>query len=198
MSIQSLSGAAVRKADESARTIRTFVEAEGRGLAECATAIAGRLREGAGIFTMGNGGSACDAQHLAVEFTHPILEKRRAFRAQALCTDTTLLTAVGNDEDFSLVYAAQLRLSARRGDIVFASSTSGSSASINRGLKVAEEMGLFRVGLSGKDGGRMVDSCDHCFTVPSYSIHRIQECHVVLLHLLWDLVHVALGEEDVL
>jgi D-sedoheptulose 7-phosphate isomerase len=147
---------------------------------------------------MGNGGSACDAQHVAVEFMHPIIEKRKPLPATALTIDTATITAIGNDTDFSHVYVRQLELMARPGDIALGISTSGSSANVNRALKRAREMQLLTIGFSGRDGGRMREVCDYCFTVKSWSIHRIQETHTVLLHLLWDLVHVANGEDDVI
>ena len=78
------------------------------------------------------------------------------------------------------------------------SSTSGASANVNRALKRAREMGLLTIGFAGRDGGRMPDLCEHCFTVKTWSIHRVQESHTLLLHLLWDQVHVAMGEDDVL
>ena len=112
--------------------------------------------------------------------------------------DTATLTAIGNDSDFSRVFAAQLELLARPGDVALGISTSGASANVNRALKRARELGLLTIGFAGRDGGRMPEVCDYCFTVRSWSIHRIQETHTALLHVLWDLVHVALGEDDVL
>jgi D-sedoheptulose 7-phosphate isomerase len=145
---------------------------------------------------MGNGGSACDAMHVAVEFVHPIIEKRKAFPAFALTNDTVLLTAISNDSDFSHTFAEQLRLFAVAGDVALGISTSGMSANVNYGLQVAREMGMLTIGFSGKDGGRTKDIAEFCLTVPSFSIHRIQEVHTTLLHVLWDMVHVLLGEED--
>ena len=150
------------------------------------------------LFVMGNGGSSCDAAHVAVEFMHPIIEKRPALPALALTTDTAILTAVGNDQDFSVAFLEQLRMLGRRGDIALGISTSGKSANVNRALQAAREMGLLTVGFSGRDGGRMPEHCDWCFIVPSFSIHRIQETHETLLHVLWDLIHVIRGEEDVI
>jgi D-sedoheptulose 7-phosphate isomerase len=190
--------AAIRKARESAELIARFVEAEGERIAGCARALAERLRAGGTLFTAGNGGSACDALHAAVEFSHPIVERRRGFPAHALPADPALLTAIGNDADFARVFSDPLRLRAREGDALLALSTSGRSPNVVRALQVARERGLLGIALTGKDGGRLPQLADHCFVVPSHSIHRIQEVHVVLLHVLWDLVHVALGEEDVL
>jgi D-sedoheptulose 7-phosphate isomerase len=167
-------------------------------IAECCTALARAFDSGGRLFVMGNGGSSCDAAHIAVEFMHPIIEKRPALPAVALTTDTALLTAVGNDQDFSLAFAKQLRMLGRSGDIAVGISTSGKSANVNRALQVAREIGMLTVGFSGRDGGRMPEFCDWCFTVPNFSIHRIQETHETLLHILWDLIHVIRGQEDVI
>jgi D-sedoheptulose 7-phosphate isomerase len=187
-----------RKARESADTLLAFFDENAAGLERCAQALAARLRDGGRLWTFGNGGSSCDAQHVAVEFVHPIVEKRRAFSAHALVNDTAALTAIGNDRDFSLVFVEQLDLLARPGDAVLGLSTSGASANVNRALAHARAQGLLTIGFAGRDGGRMPDHCDHCFTVPSWSIHRVQEVHTALLHQLWDAVHVSLGEDDVL
>jgi D-sedoheptulose 7-phosphate isomerase len=187
-----------RKCRESAATKERFFAENASRIAACARALAEAFDRGARLFAIGNGGSACDAQHAAVEFMHPIVEKRPALPAIALPSDSALLTAVGNDQDFALAFAAQIHLLARSGDVVLALSTSGQSANVNRALVAAREMGLVTVGMSGRDGGRMDGLCDHSFVVPSYSIHRIQETHETLLHVLWDLVHVVRGQEDVL
>jgi D-sedoheptulose 7-phosphate isomerase len=190
--------AALRKAEESARVSRAFMEDHAAAFAQCAADLAKRFEGGARLFTIGNGGSACDAQHIAVEFMHPILEKRRVLPAIALTTDTALLSAVANDRDFSFVFADQLRALAREGDIVLGISTSGDSASVVRAMEFARKEKMVTVGFAGRDGGRMALVADHLFVVPSFSIHRIQEAHGLALHVLWDLVQVALGAEDVL
>lgn len=188
----------VRKARESASTKAAFFEENAERVDACARAMAAAFDAGAKLFVMGNGGSACDAQHVAVEFMHPVVTKRPALPAIALAADSALLTAVGNDEDFSLAFAKQLRLLGEKGDIALGISTSGKSANVNRALGVAREMGMLTVGFAGKDGGKLRDLCDHAFVVPSFSVHRIQETHETLMHVLWDVVHVVRGEEDVL
>jgi len=188
----------LRKVHESARVSAQMFERDAERLEACVREMAARFSRGARLFVMGNGGSACDAQHVAVEFQHPIIEKRRALPALALNTDTATLTAIGNDSDFSMIFAEQLRLLGASGDIALGLSTSGQSANVARGLQAAKDMGMLAVAFSGRDGGRVAAIADHCFVVPSFSIHRIQEAHTVLLHLLWDQVQVALGEEDVL
>ncbi len=188
----------VRKATESAQLVAGFVEQHAAELERAARALADRFRRGGRLFVMGNGGSACDALHVAVEFQHPIVEKRRALPASALPADIALLTAVGNDGDFGQVFAAQLELVAREADAVLGISTSGTSTNVLRAMRRARELGACTIGFAGRDGGPLADLCEHPFVVPSWSIHRIQEVHTVLLHLLWDHVHVALGEPDVL
>jgi D-sedoheptulose 7-phosphate isomerase len=188
----------LRKCRESMATKEQFFTEHAGRIAECAGAMARAFDAGGRLFVMGNGGSSCDAAHVSVEFMHPIIEKRPALPAMALTTDTAMLTAVGNDQDFALAFAQQLRMLGRRGDIALGISTSGKSANVNRALQAAREAGLLTVGFSGRDGGRMPEICDHCFTVPSFSIHRIQETHETLLHILWDLIHVLRGEEDVI
>jgi D-sedoheptulose 7-phosphate isomerase len=190
--------AILRKARESAEVKLRFFEENAAALEVCVRALAERFRAGGRLYVMGNGGSAADAAHVAVEFVHPIVEKRRALPAAALTADPATLTAIGNDSDFSRVFVDQLELLARPGDAALGLSTSGASANVNRALRRARELGLLTIGFAGRDGGRMPDVCDHCFVVKTWSVHRVQETHTALLHLLWDEVHVALGEDDVL
>jgi D-sedoheptulose 7-phosphate isomerase len=185
-----------RCASETARTQEAFFEASASRIAACARAMSEAFDRGARLFTVGNGGSACDAQHAAVEFAHPVFEKREPIPAFALPSDIALLTALGNDRDFVRAYSDQLRVLGQRGDVLLALSTSGKSPSILRALSAARELGMMTVGLTGRDGGKMESVCDHVFVVESFSIHRIQEAHITLLHVLWDLVHVVRGHED--
>ena len=190
--------AILRKARESAEVKLRFFEENADALERCVRALAERFRAGGRLFAMGNGGSAADAAHVAIEFLHPIVEKRRPLPATSLAADPAALTAIGNDADFARVFVDPLELLARPGDAVLGISTSGASANVHRALRRARELGLLTIGFAGRDGGRMPDLCDHCFVVRTWSIHRVQETHTALLHLLWDEVHVALGEEDVL
>jgi D-sedoheptulose 7-phosphate isomerase len=188
----------LRKARESAEVKLRFFEENAAQLESCVRRLAGCFEKGGRLLTFGNGGSACDAEHAAVEFMHPIIEKRKALPAQALSAGSAMLTAVGNDTDFGRVFVDQLELLARPADAALGISSSGQSANVNRALKRARELGLFTIGFAGRDGGRMPELCDHCFVVKSWSIHRVQETQTALLHLLWDQLHVALGEDDVL
>jgi len=193
----SLSDSILRKARESAATKEQFFSENAERIVACAGAMAKAFTDEARLYVFGNGGSASDAQHVAVEFMHPIIEKRPALPAIALGSEIPLVTAIANDRDFSMAYAQQLRMLARRGDMALAISTSGRSANVNRALQAARELGLMTIGFSGKDGGRMPALCDHSFVVSSFSIHRIQETQETLLHVLWDAIHVIRGEEDV-
>ena len=145
----------LRKCRESMATKEQFFTENADRIAECCAAMARAFDAGGRLFVMGNGGSSCDAAHVSVEFMHPIIEKRPALPAMALTTDTAMLTAVGNDQDFSLAFAQQLRMLGRPGDMALGISTSGKSANVNRALQAAREMGMLTVGFSGRDGGRM-------------------------------------------
>jgi D-sedoheptulose 7-phosphate isomerase len=196
--VTALQEAILRKARESCEVKQSFFAEHAARIEACAAAMAESCARGATLFAFGNGGSACDAQHVAVEFMHPIFEKRAPLPSIALTTDTALLTAKGNDRDYSMTFAEQLTVLARPGDIALGISTSGKSANVNRALQAAREKDLLTIGFAGRDGGRMPELCRYAFVVESFSIHRIQETQETLLHVLWDLVHLARGEEDVL
>ncbi len=193
-----LAGKVMRQCREVMAVKEQFFSENAEKIADCCHAMALSFDGGGRLFAMGNGGSSCDAIHLSVEFMHPIIEKRPPLPTISLTTDMAILTAIGNDQDFSLIYSQQLKMLGKPGDMALGVSTSGKSANINRALQAAREMGMLTIGFAGKDGGRMPSACDHCFIVPSFSIPRIQETHETLLHIIWDLVHVIRGEEDVI
>jgi D-sedoheptulose 7-phosphate isomerase len=193
-----LAGKVMRQCHEVTALKEQFFAENAERIVACCRAMARAFDAGAKLFSMGNGGSSCDAIHLSVEFMHPIIEKRPPLPTIALTTDMAILTAIGNDQDFSMIYAQQLRMLGKPGDMALGVSTSGKSANINRALQAARELRMMTIGFAGRDGGRMPGVCDHCFIVPSFSIPRIQETHETLLHILWDLVHVIRGEEDVI
>jgi D-sedoheptulose 7-phosphate isomerase len=190
--------AILRKVRESAELQLRFFDENATALESCVRALAERFRRGGRLFVVGNGGSSCDAQHVAVEFQHPIIEKRKALPAMALTSDTAILTAIANDSDFSRVFVEQLDVLARPSDALLAISSSGASANVNRAVRWARDRELLTIGFSGRDGGTLAELCEHSFVVKGWSIHRVQETHTVLLHLLWDQVQIALGEDDVL
>ena len=188
----------LRKCRESVEVKETFFRMYADQIGELCEKMAGRFQQGHELWVMGNGGSACDAQHVAVEFIHPIIDKRRPLPARDLVSQIPVLTAISNDKSYAKIFVDQLDLWAKPGDMVLAISTSGQSPNLIYALQAARKKGLLTVAFSGKDGGRLREVAEYCFTVPSFSIHRIQECQVALLHILWDLIHVALGEEDVI
>ena len=188
----------LRKIRESVDVKQQFFDDHADKIAELSQEMARRFAEGRTLFVMGNGGSACDALHVAVEFKHPIIEKRRALRAEALMSDIATVSAISNDIDFSRVFVNQLRILARPGDMALAISTSGKSPNLIYALEAARRQEMLTVAFCGKDGGRLQSIADYCLTVPSFSIHRIQEVHAALIHVMWDMIHVALGEEDVI
>jgi D-sedoheptulose 7-phosphate isomerase len=188
----------MRKCRESVEVKQKFLAHYSDAIGELSQKMARRFADGHKLWVMGNGGSACDAQHIAVEFVHPIIEKRRALPAFDLVSQIAVLTAISNDKDYARIFVDQLELWAQPGDMAIAISTSGNSPNLIYALQAVQSRDVLTIAFSGKDGGRLTDVAEYCFTVPSYSTHRIQESHVALLHILWDLTHVALGEEDVI
>ncbi len=184
------------KAAELRAANEAFFAAQAETLLAAARALAETWRGGGRLFAMGNGGSSCDASHIAVEFEHPITAGRPALPAIDLAADVAMLSAVGNDVGFDQVFARQVAAHARRGDALAGFSTSGNSANLIAGFAAAKERGLVTIGFAGGGGGRMKSSgmVDHCIVVPTDSIHRVQECHVAAYHILWDLVHTLLAE----
>jgi D-sedoheptulose 7-phosphate isomerase len=187
----------IRKCGESMEMKEKFFIKYAEPLEVMSRQMAQRFQQGGKLFAMGNGGSLCDALHITVEFNHPIIEKRKAFPVIPLMTDIATMTAIGNDFDFTRIFVNQLRLFAAPGDMAMAFSTSGKSPNLIYALQAAHEKQLMTVAFAGKDGGRFPEVADYYFIVPSYSIHRIQEVHATAVHIVWDLVHLALGEEDV-
>ncbi len=186
-----------QKAQDSTAAKQRFFTAHGAAVVAVAEAIAGVYRRQGRMFSMGNGGSSCDAAHFAVEFLHPVTAGRPALTAVNLAGDMAMVTAVGNDIGIGHIFLRPLIALARRGDGLIGFSTSGSSENIMAAFAKARQMGMTTIGLTGHDGGKMAQSSDldHCLVVPSDSIHRIQETHMAIYHILWDLVHTLLAED---
>ena len=146
----------------------------------CRTAIA----SGRTIYLMGNGGSACDCQHFAAELVGRFQKERQAMAAVAMTTDTSILTALGNDYGFDVIFSRQVEALVRPGDLVVGISTSGNSANIMKALEKANQQGAVTVGLTGRSGGRMKKLCDICIRIPSDVTARIQEAHLLIEHLV--------------
>jgi len=185
-----------QKAEDSLDVKRQFFATHGEQLVAMARAVAAVYQGGGRLFCIGNGGSSCDAAHIAVEFSHPITAGRPALPAINLAADTAMLTAVGNDVGIEHIFVRPLLAQARKGDGLIGISTSGNSANLLAAFATGRQMGLATFGLAGHDGGAMSRSADinHCLVVESASVHRIQETHVAIYHVLWDLVHTLLAE----
>ncbi|MFO7876353.1 MAG: D-sedoheptulose 7-phosphate isomerase [Desulfovermiculus sp.] len=161
---------------------------------EVAKVMAVALIRGGKIILCGNGGSAADAQHLAAEFVSRFEMERPPLPALALTTDSSVLTAIGNDYGFELAYSKQVKALGREGDIWVGISTSGTSQNIVNALYVARELGLKTVGLLGNEGGEMRGLCDYALCVPGKRTAHIQEVHITIGHLLCRLVDYFLFE----
>lgn len=146
------------------------------------------LDEGGKVLFFGNGGSAADAQHLAAEFVVRFRQNRRALPGIALTTDTSILTAGGNDFGFESIYARQVEALARPGDVVIGISTSGNSANVLAGLEEAKKQKCFTVAFTALQGGRCAEVADLAFKAPSPTTARAQECHLLVGHILCDLI----------
>jgi D-sedoheptulose 7-phosphate isomerase len=175
------------------------VERSAAALAEtidaCAQTLAAALRGGHKILVMGNGGSAADAQHLAAELVGRFLRERKALPAIALTTDSSILTAVGNDYGFDRVFERQVQALAVPGDAVIGISTSGNSPNVLLALQAAKAAGCTTVGLLGRDGGKIAPLVDINLLVSSTQTPHIQEVHAIIVHILCDLVEQALSGE---
>lgn len=158
----------------------------------CASRCIEALGSGGKLLLAGNGGSAADAQHIAAEFVSRFAFDRPGMPAIALTTDTSILTAIGNDYGYDKLFARQLQAIGRNGDIFIAYSTSGRSPNILLGLREARARGLFCIGMSGSGGGEMPELCDVLLQVPSNDTAEIQQGHAVLGHIITGLVESAI------
>ena len=162
-------------------------------IAEAGALCAEALEKNKRIYLCGNGGSAADAQHIAAELIGRFVSDRRALPAVALTTDTSAITAIGNDYGFDDVFSRQVTGLCREGDVLIAISTSGNSVNVLNAVDCARACGTRVVGLSGKSGGELRGKCDVSLVVPSDVTARIQEMHIVIGHLLCELIESQLG-----
>jgi D-sedoheptulose 7-phosphate isomerase len=167
--------------------------AQAQLLATIAGAIADALSAGGKLLLCGNGGSAADAQHIATEFVARFKRERPALPAIALGSDATLLTALGNDYGFEQVFARQVEAFGSAGDVLWAFSTSGTSANVLEAMKAAGFAGMVTIGFTGAGGGQVRPLADYCLCVPSSETPRIQEVHTAAAHTVCDLVEQALA-----
>ena len=152
-------------------------------LVAAAQATADALLAGRKLMVAGNGGSAADAQHVAAEFVSRLVDNRPAMRAIALTTDTSILTAVGNDYGFERLFDRQIEALGQPGDVFLAISTSGNSPNVLRALEQCRAMGIVTIGLTGNTGGKMPPLCDYCLRMPSGVTMYIQQAHLALEHI---------------
>jgi D-sedoheptulose 7-phosphate isomerase len=167
---------------------KKFIELEKEKIIEVVLLAKKVISRNGKILIFGNGGSAADAQHLAAELVNRFKKERAPLPAIALTTDTSILTAVANDYDFSQIFSKQILALGKKGDMALGISTSGKSSNVIEALKVAKEIGLYTVGLSGGDGGLMKEICDYLILVPSFETPRIQEGHLLFLHIFSELL----------
>lgn len=178
------------------RTVEEFIARERETIIKVVEVTKGIIDKGGKILIFGNGGSAGDAQHLAGELVNRFKKERRPLPAIALTTDTSVLTAIANDYDFSQVFSKQVLALGRPGDLAIAISTSGNSPNVLEGLKTAKELGITTIGLSGGNGGKMKELCDYLLLVPSYETPRIQEGHLLFIHIFSELLEELISTEE--
>jgi D-sedoheptulose 7-phosphate isomerase len=158
---------------------------------EISRAIESAYKNGGKIFIAGNGGSAADAQHIAAELVSRFYKERRALPAESLTVNTSNLTAIANDYDFSKIFSRQLEANGRKGDIFWGISTSGNSKNIISAIIKAKELDMKIIGFTGKDGGEMANMCDFIIKIPSNDTPRIQENHILIAHIICEIVELA-------
>ncbi len=180
---------------ESIRVKEAFVNENLSKMVNVIEVITGALKAGNKILIFGNGGSAADAQHIAAEFINRFVIERPPLPAIALTTDTSVITSIGNDYDFSEIFSKQIRAIGQPGDIAWGISTSGNSANVLKGLEVAKKMGLVTIAFTGKDGGNIAKVADLSINVASSVTARIQEVHITAGHAVCDLVDIKLFQK---
>jgi D-sedoheptulose 7-phosphate isomerase len=148
------------------------------------------------VFLFGNGGSAADAQHIAAEFVGRFAFDRPALPALALSVNSSCVTAIGNDYGFDQVFSRQLEALAHRGDVAIGITTSGSSPNVLRAMETAKKIGLRTVGLTGSKGSKLAAAVEHCILVPASETPRIQECHILIGHIISELVERTIFHEE--
>lgn len=165
-------------------------------VAKVSELLVSALRRGNKVLLFGNGGSAADAQHIAAELVGRFTLNRPALPAIALSVNSSCLTAIGNDYGFDQVFSRQIEALARPGDVAIGISTSGNSPNVALALSTAKKMTLHTVALTGRTGGELLSKVDHCICVPSNETPRIQECHILIGHILSELVEREIFPEE--
>lgn len=165
-----------------------FIKTHSEKIVQAVQITALALKNGNKLLFFGNGGSACDASHLAAEFVNRFKIERPGLPALALATDMAVVTSISNDYEYAEIFSRQVRTLGQSGDIAFAITTSGNSANVVRGVQAAKEKGIRTIGFTGGTGGKLVPLVDMAFIVPSKNTARIQETHITLGHVICELV----------
>jgi len=182
--------------NEHLKTAQATMESISDSLETAANLCIDSLKNGGKILIFGNGGSAADAQHIAAELVGRYKTERIGLPAMALTTDTSALTAIGNDYGYDRIFNRQVEALANKGDVIIGISTGGSSGNVISGLKLAKELGCKTVGFSGRGGGDMNTLCDINLVVPAEDTARIQEMHIVIGHTICHLIDQAFIDEN--
>jgi D-sedoheptulose 7-phosphate isomerase len=191
--------ALIRHRIEACIAVKTSLLQQSELLAQVAEQLIEAYRAGKKMLLFGNGGSAADAQHIAAELLGKYYLHRQALPAEALTVNTSALTAIGNDYAFEHIFARQLEALGNSGDVAIGLSTSGNSPNVLEGLYAAKRKGMLTIGLTGEDGGQLKALVDYCICVPSKDTPRIQEAHILIGHILCELVEQALfGQHEAL
>lgn len=181
-----------QRTQESIAVKQALLETQADTIAAVGAKLVTAMRNGNTLFLCGNGGSAGDAQHIAAELVGRFTKERRALPAVALTTNTSALTALGNDYEYNIVFSRQLEAFGKAGDVLIGISTSGNSPNVLHALQTAQSLGMVSVGLTGETGGKMKDTAEHCICVPSRDTARIQESHILIGHVLCEIVECEL------
>ncbi len=180
---------------ESCRVKEAFINDNLGRLVNIIEVLTAALKAGNKILIFGNGGSAADAQHIAAEFVNRFIIERPPLPAVALTTDTSVITSVGNDYDFSEIFSKQIRALGQPGDVAWGISTSGNSPNVMKGLETAKKMGLITLAFTGGDGGSIGQIADLLLNVSSNSTARVQEAHITASHAICELVDIKLFQK---
>jgi D-sedoheptulose 7-phosphate isomerase len=179
---------------ESISVKKQFVEENIEMIMDVSQLIADTFNRGSKLLLFGNGGSACDASHIAAEFVNRFKRERPAFPAIALNTDMAVITSIANDYDYANIFVRQLKAIAQDGDVVIAITTSGKSPNVLKAVEVAGKRRLKTVALTGAKADNLLSKCDYTFAVPSDNTPRIQETHITLGHVICQMVEEILFE----
>ena len=184
------------KMEENIETTEELHKGQAENIEKAVKAIVSSLRNCGKVLVFGNGGSAADSQHIAAELVGRFKKERKALAAIALTTNTSILTAIGNDYGYDVTFSRQIEALGKEGDVAIGLSTSGNSKNVLAALRCAKSMGLKTIGLTGATGGAMKDVCDILIAVPSKNTPRVQESHILSAHIVCELVENGMTKDE--